>query len=101
MKTPWNLGMNLLHDTQCQFPGCDIVWQLPKMLPLGETDGISLYYFLLLWTYLHVNLQLFQNKRSKKDTVSLYEENHITLSKDIKELQIRVTHQVHGDEIQY
>lgn len=74
MKTSWNLGMNLFHDTQRQFPGCDTVWQLPKMLPLGETDGISLYYFLLL----HVNLQLFQNK-SKKDTVSLYEENHITL----------------------
>ena len=48
---------------QCQYPGCDTVLQLCKMLPLEETSWrvhkISLYYFLQL----HVNLQLAQNKK--------------------------------------
>lgn len=55
---------------------------------------------LCIISYNHMRIYTLQNKsRNRKDRPSLYEENHVALLQDIKDLSIQVTHQVHGDEI--
>lgn len=88
-KTLCNLGMNLLVNTQCQF------------LVVGKTKEWYVESLCII-SYNHMRIYTFQNKsRNRKDRPSLYKENHVALLQDIKDLSIQVTHQVHGDEIQY
>lgn len=65
MKTLWYLEIKLLKDMQRQFPGCDTVLQLSKMLPLGDMmKGIWNLSVLFLMT--SCESIMFQNKKYEK-----------------------------------
>ena len=61
MKTLWDLEIKLVKDMQHQFPGCDTVLQLSKMLPPGDMmKGIWNLSVLFLMTSCE---SMFQNKK--------------------------------------